>query len=209
MPKVTYFYLEVIFLYCLPIFGMWLFTGLLAYRPYLFLFGALYVFFRGIQAKKTSRDWGVTTNGWQHDLHQLNVINLVLPVLAFTTLTFADPTTRTWLIGYDMLSASLPIRLILYSLVSVPIQEFIFRSYLVWRLEDLKWSTSSIIWTSTIIFVIGHLPFQSPLMLVVVAVMGFVYARIYSKHKNIWPIIISHAIIGSILMLIRNYFLPY
>lgn len=209
MPKVLYFYLEVLILYCLPIFGMGLFPGLLAYRPYLFLLGALYVFFRGIQAKKTLRDWGITTKGWHHEWHHLGLINLTLPVLAFTTLSLVSPEARTWLIGYDMLSASLPVRLILYSLASVPIQEFIFRSYVVWRLQDLNWSTSAIIWASTVLFVIGHIPFQSPIMLMVVTVMGFVYARIYSQHKNIWPIIVSHAIIGSLLMLVRNYFIPY
>lgn len=209
MPKVIYFYLEVIFLYCLPIFGMGIFPTLLSYRPYLFLFGGIYVLLRGLQAKKTLRDWGITTLGWQHDLHHLNVINITLPIIAFLTLLLVPPETRTWLIGYDMLNVSLPVRLILYSFASVPIQEFIFRSYVVWRLDELQWSKTAIIWTSTILFVVGHLPFQSPIMLAVVTVMGYVYARIYSKHKNIWPIIFSHAVIGSALMVVRNFFLPY
>lgn len=108
-----------------------------------------------------------------------------------------------------MLSVSLPTRLILYTFVSVPIQEFIFRSYLTWRMDQLGYSPNLSIAIALLLFVAGHVPFRSPIMLGVVIVMGYVYSRLYVHHRNIFPILLSHALIGSLLILARNYFLPY
>lgn len=209
MSSTIFFVLEVLLLYFVPVFGMGYNPVLLSYRPYLFLLGGIYVLWRGVSRRVTLSDWGITTKGWHYGWTHLAWITLLLPLVSFGILTFSSPELRILLIGFDMLNVSLPMRLILYTLVSVPIQEFIFRSYLTWRVEQLGYNSKINIAISSILFVAGHIPFRSPIMLGVVIVIGYVYSRLYVHHRNIAPILISHAIVGSLLILIRNYFLPY
>ncbi|GAB4027712.1 MAG: hypothetical protein Fur0011_6390 [Candidatus Microgenomates bacterium] len=209
MSPTIHFVLEVLVLYFIPIFGMGYNPTLLSYRPCLFLLGGIYILWRGISRKVSLSDWGITTKGWHYGWTHLLSITLILPLFIFLILRISSPDLRVWLIGYDMLNVSLPMRLILYFFVSVPIQELIFRSYLTWRMDKLGVSTKLNITVSTLLFIAGHIPFRSPIMLGVVIVIGYVYSRLYVHHRNIFPVLISHAIVGTLLILIRNYFLPY
>ncbi len=209
MSPTIYFVIELMTLYFLPIFGMGYSPELLRYRPYLFLLGGIYVLWRGYSHKISWSDWGITTKGWSYGWRHLLTITFILPLVVFVILWFSQPNLRVWLIGFDMLTVSIPLRLFLYIFASVPIQEFIIRSYLTWRMERLGYSTKLNIALSSTLFVIGHIPFRSPIMLGVVVIIGYAYSRLYVHHRNIFPILISHAIVGSLLILIRNYFLPY
>ncbi len=209
MSPTLFFILEILLLYFVPVFGMGYNPVLLGYRPYLFLLGGIYVLWRGISRRVTLSDWGITTKGWHYGWTHLLAITITLPILAFVTLWFSPESVRVWLIGYDMLSVSIPLRLALYVFASVPIQEFIIRSYLTWRMDRLGYSTNLNIAVSTTLFIVGHIPFRSPIMLGVVTIIGYAYSRLYVHHRNILPILLSHAVIGSLLILIRNYFLPY
>ncbi len=209
MSPTILFIFEIIVLYFVPVFGMGYNPTLLSYRPYLFLLGGIYVLWRGISHKVSLSDWGITTRGWHYGWTHLISTTLILPLLAFFILSVSSTALQSWLIGYDMLSASLPLRLFLYSFVSVPIQEFIFRSYLTWRMDTLGYGTKLNIAISSLLFIAGHIPFRSPIMLGVVIVIGYVYSRLYVHHRNIFPILLSHAIVGSLLILTRNHFIPY
>jgi len=209
MSPTILFFIEIIVLYFVPVFGMGYNPTLLSYRPYLFLLGGIYVLWRGVSRRVTLSDWGITTKGWHYGWTHLVTITLLLPALSFLVLSISSPELRVWLIGFDMLSVSLPMRLILYTLVSVPIQEFIFRSYLTWRIERIGYNTNLNIAISSLLFIAGHIPFRSPIMLAVVIVIGCVYSRLYVHHRNIFPILLSHALVGSLLILTRNYFIPY
>ena len=196
-------------LYFVPVFGMGYNPTLLGYRPYLFLLGGIYVLWSGISRGVTLSDWGITTKGWHYGWTHLVSITFILPLIAFLLLSISPPELQVYLIGFDMLRVSVSMRLILYTFVSVPIQEFIFRSYLTWRMDQLGYSTKLNIAVSSLLFVVGHIPFRSPIMLAVVTIIGYAYSRLYVHHRNILPILLSHAVIGSLLILIRNYFLPY
>lgn len=209
MSPTIFFIFEIFLLYFVPVFGMGYNPALLSYRPYLFLLGGIYVLWRGLSHQVSLSEWGITSKGWHYGWTHLLSTTLLLPLIAFLVLSFSSPDLRVWLIGFDMLSVSLPTRLILYTFVSVPIQEFIFRSYLTWRMDQLGYSPNLSIAIALLLFVAGHVPFRSPIMLGVVIVMGYVYSRLYVHHRNIFPILLSHALIGSLLILARNYFLPY
>lgn len=209
MSPTIFFILEILWLYLVPVFWMGYNPLLLSYRPYLFLLGGLYVLWRGISHKVSLSDWGLTTKGWHYGWTHLVSITFLLPLLVYLILSVASPSLRVWLIGYDMLTVSLPLRLFLYIFASVPIQEIIIRSYLTWRMDRLGYSTKLNIAISSSLFIIGHIPFRSPIMLGVVVVIGYLYSRLYVHHRNILPILISHAIIGSLMIIMRNYFLPY
>lgn len=209
MSPTIFFVLEILLLYFVPVFGMGYNPTLLGYRPYLFLLGGIYVFWRGISRRVTLSDWGITTKGWHYGWTHLLAITIALPILAFVTLWFSPESLRVWLIGYDMLPLTLPMRITLYVLCSVPIQEFIFRSYLTWRMERIGYSKEVNLTISAVLFILVHLPFRSTLLMAIVTVLGYVYSRHYINHRNILPILLSHAVVGSLLILIRYYFLPY
>lgn len=209
MRAKIYFILEVTLLYFFPLLVMGQNPTLLSLRPYFFGLGGIYIVLQALRAKVKPLAWGLTTKGVLPTSLKLLPLTLSLPFIAYALLSIVPPATQGWLIGYDMLDYPLLPRLILYVFASVPIQELIFRSYLVWRLERLLLTPAVIIPLSTLLFFIGHLPFHSPLMLLVSLVMGYVYARSYQQSRLLFPLIFSHALAGSLLLLVRNHFLPY
>lgn len=209
MRATLFFLLEVLLLYFLPLFAMGRNPTLLTLRPYFFALGGIYILLQALRARVSLRSWGITRTHIFSASLALLPLTLLLPLGAYLILQFVSPQARLWLIGYDMLSYSLPTRLLLYIFASVPIQELIFRSYLVWRLERLAYSPRLIIALSTFLFVLGHVPFRSPIMIIVSLFMGYSYARLYQRARSLYPLIFSHALAGSLLMIVRNYFLPY
>jgi membrane protease YdiL (CAAX protease family) len=62
---------------------------------------------------------------------------------------------------------------------------------------------------SVLAFTLAHLPFHSLIMLVVTFVMGISYLKNYLKYQNIYTVMLAHAFTGALLILIRNFYLPY
>lgn len=136
------------------------------------------------------------------------ILLTILPVAL--TLYFSPQPLRLWLIGVDPLTLpNLTLRLLSYALLSAPLQEFLFRGYVTFRLESLPLSRFWLYTLSTLIFVLPHAPFRSPIFYYTTAIMGLAYLANYRRYHNLWSLSIAHALTGVILMLIRNYYLPY
>lgn len=210
MTKTLYLLLEIIFALGLPIYLMGTNEFILAARPILMGVGAVYVLLVLWYNQATHRDIGVTRSKLMPSLRSLVFPSLVTIATIIFILGIVPTETRLWLIGTDPLAVpQLSTRLIFYVLASSPIQELIFRGYLTYRLRQVFTSQVWIIFVSTLIFMAAHLPFKSPIMLIVAALLGVYYILNYLKYKNIFAVTLSHAVVGSILILVRNFYLPY
>ena len=108
---------------------------------------------------------------------------------------------------YDYISGNLP--MLIVSLIGVYIvssfgEEFVYRAFIVTRLQELglstKWGRMLTILISALIFGLAHYSW-GPMGIVQTTFMGIVLAIFYLKlNKNIWPLVLAHAYLDTILI---------
>lgn len=210
MTKALALFLEILLALGLPIYLMGSNQFFLAARPLVLGIGGVYVGFVLWRTRATHRDIGLTRSKLLPALRSLVLPSLVSIATIIFILGVSPAEVRLWLIGTDPLTVThLSTRLIFYIFGSSPVQELIFRGYLTYRLKQVLKSRFWIVVISTFVFIASHIPFKSPIMLVVAALLGVYYILNYLKYKNLFAVTISHAFVGSILILVRNFYLPY
>lgn len=210
MKKTLLLYLEILVVLGLPLVLMGTSPLALSARPILLAFGGIYCAMVLKYSGANFRDVGLTKNNFLPALKELLVPSLVTILSTIFLLGIVKSDTRLWLIGTDPLTlSSLTMRIIFYVFGSAPVQELMFRGYFTYRLMQVFRSKIWIITISTLVFIISHLPFKSPIMLFVALLMGISFILNYLKYKNLGALTLSHAIVGAVLIIVRNYYLPY
>ena len=210
MFKTIILYLEVIIILGVPVFLMGTNPSVLASRQFMTVIGAFYCWgvLRHYNAKFA--DIGLTLRNFRQALVNLITPSLVIIAFAMAVMYVASDMQRIWLIGTDTLKYS-PMwsRLSVYIFISAPLQELIFRGYFTYRLEKIVKNNHWLLTLSILVFTLAHVPFRSPLMVLVALFMGITYIFNYQKYRNLLAITVSHAVVGAILMIVRNFYLPY
>lgn len=210
MTKSVGLFIEIVVALGLPIYLMGANEFILAARPILLGIGGIYAGLLLSRSHATHRDIGLTRDRLLPALRSLIVPSLVTVATVLFIMSLTPPATRLWMIGSDPLSVpELSNRLIFYIFGSSPVQELIFRGYLTYRLEQVFSRKIWIVFISTLIFILAHVPFKSPILLLVAAMLGVYYILNYLKYKNLFAVAISHGFVGSILIIVRNFYLPY
>lgn len=210
MPKTILLYLEIFIILGFPLFLMGSNPLILAARPILLALAGIYcaIVLRLYGAKL--RDVGVTRKNFWPAWQYLITPSLIIIATVLLITSFSSPSLRAWMIGSDPLSvSSLYLRLAFYIFGSAPVQELIFRGYLTYRLEKVFSSQKIVLIMSVLVFTLAHVPFKSPIMLVVALLMGIFYALNFRKYRNLGAISLSHGLVGAVLIIIRNFYLPY
>lgn len=202
--------IEIILLVGLPYYLITSQTAMLAARPLLLGLGGFYCLLQLFRARVTLATLGLTRHNFTPALRSLVAPSLSIVLAIYLLLYFSSPATRLWLIGSDPLSISnFAARLAFYIFGSAPVQEFIFRGYLTWRLEKAE-LTSIWLWTLSVgIFTLLHLPFNSPIMSGVAFSLGILYLANFLRYRNLLAVTLSHALVGAGLIILRNVYLPY
>ena len=90
--------------------------------------------------------------------------------------------------------AGLPLGVrILAALSAGIVEESFFRGFLQPRIG---------LWLSTGFFVLGHLAYGQPLLLVGIAVLSLIYGTLVRWRQNIWPAIAAHALFDGVQLLV-------
>ena len=87
-----------------------------------------------------------------------------------------------------------------YFLLSAPIQEFIFRSFLLSRLEFVSTNRRFLIFTSALIFGSIHLPLNNIGLTIGAYVLGMIWANNFLQHRNLFAVWLSHSLIGGVFL---------
>lgn len=210
MKKTIALYLEIFVVLGLPLFLMGSNHLILAARPILLAVAGIYCELILRYYHATYKQVGLTLHNFGSALTTLILPSLVTILVIMLLLMTVRSDTRLWLIGTDpLILPSVVMRIIFYIFGSVPVQELLFRSYFTYRLEQVFDSKAWIIGLSIFVFTLAHVPFKSPVMLLVALMLGYFYIINYLKYKNLLAIIISHAFVGTVLILVRNFYLPY
>ena len=86
--------------------------------------------------------------------------------------------------------------LVFYILVSVPIQEFIFRSLMIYEIKIFTDNKYALIGISSVMFSLMHVMYHSWQILVITLIAGIIWGITYLKWPNFWGVVLSHIIVG-------------
>ena len=84
-----------------------------------------------------------------------------------------------------------------YTLFSVIPQEYVYRALYFHRYKDLFKSPNTFFLVNALVFSLGHLMFQSSLVLIITFIGGLLFASTYQKTKSIFWVSIEHLIYGG------------
>ncbi len=172
--------------------------------------GGLYCALRLWRSSATMASLGIHKAKFVSATKDLILPSTLLVLVTYVIFTITPIPLLKTIVGYDPLSVkTIWERLLGYVFVSVPVQEIIFRGYVTWRIREVFSSVKIMEFISVAIFVFIHIPFHSPLLLLLTLGMGIVYIRNYQKFENLFAPIVSHAFVGACLVIIRNAWFPY
>lgn len=210
MKKTITLYLEILVVLGLPLILMGSNPFILAARPILLAFAGIYCALVLRFYHASYKQVGLTLHNFATSLSALILPSLITILAIMLLLMTVRSDTRLWLIGTDpLILPSVVMRIIFYIFGSVPVQELLFRSYFTYRLEQVFDNRLWIAGLSVFVFTLAHVPFKSPIMLLGALMLGIFYIINYLKYKNLLAVIISHSFVGVVLILVRNFYLPY
>ncbi|PIU73847.1 hypothetical protein COS78_00155 [Candidatus Shapirobacteria bacterium CG06_land_8_20_14_3_00_40_12] len=97
--------------------------------------------------------------------------------------------------------SSIILRMLAYVFISVPVQEIVFRSYVIHRLKSFSSKRYFLIIISSLIFAYAHWPFGNILLTIGSFFFGIYAAVSFLRFRNIFTVMVLHAIVGLTLML--------
>ena len=90
-----------------------------------------------------------------------------------------------------------------YIIISCPAQEFIYRSFLFAVFRQYNNNNSNLyVAVSALSYSFMHIIYLDAITLIVSLGAGVIWAAIYQKHPNFWGVALSHAILGSVSIII-------
>jgi len=101
--------------------------------------------------------------------------------------------------------SSIVLRMLAYVFISIPVQEIIFRSYVIHRLNSFSPKRYFLIIISSLIFAYAHWPFGNILFTIGSFFFGLYAAVSFLRFRNIFTVMVLHAIVGltPILCILR------
>lgn len=210
MTSRTIFYLELTTFLIIPVILFAVVPSFFAIRHYITVIGSLYCLWRLGRASVQLSDLGFQRSGFKATVRELFWPTIFMIAITFCFFYFLSPSLLQIMVGHDPRPIySLLDRILKYFFISTPLQEIIFRGYLIYRLKEVYSSNTTITIISTLIFTFAHIAFFSPLVLLVATIMGYYYTTIYLKHGNLYGLILSHSIVGTSIILIQNAWFPF
>jgi membrane protease YdiL (CAAX protease family) len=88
--------------------------------------------------------------------------------------------------------------------VSVPLQEIIFRSLLIPRLEMIIGQKPLLILFNALLFGLAHAIFGSGWFVAATFLLGIFWSWLFVKYRNLLVILPSHALVGAVFIVIFN-----
>lgn len=191
---------ETVFLLLIPLFLMSFYENLRILRYALLSVGLgyMYVFARTYRLRLA--DFGLR----RFHLRRAGLVTMVLTGLMSLFLLaglYAVPELFSQGVkATRLLDMPLWLILISYALLSAPLQEVVFRGIIIRRLELIVKNKWLIIGISAFLFALVHVMFLNPMLVVVTFIGGLVWGWLFMRYGNLWPIQVSHSVLGSILI---------
>jgi membrane protease YdiL (CAAX protease family) len=200
-----YIFSEFILIVCLPILAMFSSPAILKARHIFMVIGLIYILFLLTKINLQPIITTLTLPAIKPIIYYCLIPSFILSIIIIIVHRYY-PTLlvdTTKVINFSFLPRYAP--LILYPLLSVPLQEIIFRWFYVGRFDGSPLSIILIIFLSALVFGLIHLPFGNPALFIGTFLLGLWWNTIYLMTGNLWYSIISHSILGNTLILLALY----
>lgn len=194
--------LETLLLVIAPIAITKLVPEVMLLRHFIMLFGALYLYLiTKLFQQPNLQSFGITARNLSPSMRDILAPTILLYAFFLYLAIFQSDLLS---MKEGVLNPSIPktVNIILYILVSVPLQELIFRGFVVKRLSLISQNSLFITVYASLVFGAAHLIFTNPMFAIVSFLVSIKWTQNYLKYRNIWPLIYSHAIIGSTMLLV-------
>lgn len=189
----VFWLLEHTFFVCIPLVIFTSYIGSTFFRYLLLTISALYMV--GISYLMGARllTIGLTTKYFNEALSHIAFPTLISGVLIFIT-KFLFPSV---LIKQSINSSPI----FLYILISVPLQEILFRGFCLWRCK-LTWkSTLFIVLFNSFLFAMYHMLFNNWYLTAGIFLINIFWSYAFIKYPNLFAFMFTHAFIGIIYFL--------
>lgn len=202
---------ETFLVIILPLMFLEFYPSFYQYRTFAMLFGLFYCLVVIKTQRIGKQKLGFSNDNFLSSLRQLLPLTLIF-ILAFGVLRFLPWITDLVNFkfvegGQNALTAGRSVFavIVIYSLISVPLQEFIFRGFYISRLELVSRNRIFLVLYSAFIFMMIHMPLKSILFDVGSFGLGIWWADSFLKFRNLFSLMVVHAIVGGSLI----YFLLF
>lgn len=197
--------IEFVILIILPLLLLHFFPKLLILRTAAMILGIFYIFLmiRLYHINRINLGFGGKNKFLISFMHMLPWIILSSIVI----LILYNQNAKLFIIPgiqANSLALKLPYSLLLYWLISAPLQELLFRAYYINRLEKVIKNNTFIILISSFVFALVHIPFGSWFLTLGSFVLGIILASHFLKYRNIATMIVTHSWFGSIIVLLNT-----
>jgi len=194
------FFLELSLFFVFPLLVFWLYPLLVPYRfgvmTIVFVYALVFLHHQGILFRLDKCFASSTYEAFREVIPLTLLAILVIELSLFIKPSFLAVGNLALSIGFT----SPLLALFLYSLVSVPVQEVLFRLYLISRLETLFASRNFVILISTMVFGLAHLPLRNPFLIFGTFCLGYFWTVHYLRYRSFLALFFSHAVTGGLLM---------
>ncbi len=195
-----YLIFETFYLIGLPLTLLLLNPWLLPFRIPVIASGLIYIYFVMKITGLTLKDIGVSKQDFMD-----SVKFTFLPTLAVCTGFYVLSIFYPDLYNFQELvneANKIPyqVAILLYILISVPLQEFVFRGFYIARLELVSKNKLFLVVYSSAVFAIIHIAFQNKLMLPLAFLLGLYLSRLFLRFRNLAGTVFSHAVVGAVLL---------
>ena len=201
--------IEFLLFISIPILLSFQLHSFLYLRHILFILGVIYIFSIGkIFNFNSLKKYGLTTKNLIISSKKLIpstvfwiAVTILLGYININNLIIAELTTS---------AVTMPIwtNFLLYTTLSVPIQEIIFRGFLTNRIKLSTKNEIFIILYVSLAFGLSHLMFANIYFTILTTLISLSWTRNYYKYNNLLSIILFHNIMGLITLYINFFLIP-
>lgn len=152
---------------------------------------AVYMAGMSIAAGASLKNIGITTKYFKEALRFIT-----FPTIAFALLILA----ASFLLPEVFITRSHAFPAYQYVLLSVPLQELIFRGFCLWRCRLTFKNTLFLIVFNSLLFATYHIAFNNWWFVVGVFAINLFWSYAFMKYPNLYAFMLSHAVLGTIYL---------
>lgn len=198
--------IETFCLTVLPLLLLKFFPDLIHSRTRIFFAGLTYIALFVWSQKISRRNFGLQFKNFFPAVKAILKPTLLAIGVIYVLFYFWRPlVTIPLLIQEVKLLPSSLVLILKYLFISVPLQEILFRAYLINRVGLVFPNKSFVRLYSTVIFMFIHTPINNFFLTLGTLILGWLWAGNFLKFKNIFSVIISHTLIGLVYLFLMVY----
>ena len=196
--------IEVLALTIFPLILLKNFPEWLIYRHWVMLGGLVYVFLFVWSQRPGWKNLGFQSANFIQAVAVL-IRPTLLAILCLIILYKLLPTSYVLPLGIAGVKISpIIISVFRYIFISAPLQEILYRSYLINRAGLVIKNQLFIRAYATMIFILIHTPFKTPVLTLGSLILGWIWTGHFLKFRNIYSLIFSHILIGATYIILMG-----